>query len=147
MTIQTLLNPPYSETMSVLEADIALDEGYREHPYRCTSGKLTIGYGYNLDAGMPQDEALVLMRYRLAKLYGRLAQRLPWFLDATLGRQRALCNMAYQLGFDGLMGFGRMLSACAAEEWDVAAEHALDSQWAKQTPARAQRIAAILRKG
>ena len=25
-------------------------EGFRDHVYRCTAGKKTIGYGYNLDA-------------------------------------------------------------------------------------------------
>ena len=33
------------------------EEGYRPHVYRCTSGALTIGIGYNLDGGMPHDEA------------------------------------------------------------------------------------------
>jgi GH24 family phage-related lysozyme (muramidase) len=32
------------ETLKLL----ALHEGYRQFPYRCTADKLTIGYGFNL---------------------------------------------------------------------------------------------------
>ena len=45
-------------------AYIEQEEGYSPHTYRCTSGALTIGIGYNLDAGMPFDEAVLLMRHR-----------------------------------------------------------------------------------
>ena len=38
-------------------AYIEQEEGYSPHTYRCTGGALTIGIGYNLDAGMPHDEA------------------------------------------------------------------------------------------
>jgi len=37
---------------------IKLHEGFRTHPYRCTAGKLTIGYGRNLDdVGILETEA------------------------------------------------------------------------------------------
>lgn len=144
----TMLNPPYSATMSAIEAGIAIDEGYRSTPYRCSAGKLTIGYGYNLDAGMPEDEALVLMRYRLAKIHGALAKRLPWYLDASPRRQRALLNMAYQMGVDGLLAFKKMLAACAAGDWPAAVAHALNSKWARtDSPERAARVAESLRRG
>ena len=32
-----------------LIAQLKIDEGFRGKPYRCTAGKLTIGFGRNLD--------------------------------------------------------------------------------------------------
>lgn len=140
-------NEPYASDMSALEAEVAIDEGYRSEVYRCSEGKLTIGYGYNITAGMPQDEALVLMRYRLEKLAAQLDNKLAWFGGITPARQRALLNMAYQLGINGLLNFKNMLGCAAVGNWTGAAREALDSKWAVQTPARAKRIANILGKG
>jgi lysozyme len=141
-----MTNAPYEQVMSTLEAEIANDEGFRENVYRCTAGKLTIGYGYNLTAGMPQDEALILMRYRLSKIDYELQRRFKWYNDATDEQKRALINMAYQMGVPGLSRFSKMLSACAADDWDLAAEMALDSKWAHtDSPARAKRVAEMLR--
>jgi len=142
------LNPPYSGTMAPVEADVALEEGFRQEVYRCPAGKLTIGYGYNISAGMPKDEALVLMRYRLVKLHAALAKRFAWYIDATEVRQRAILNMAYQLGFEGLLEFRKMLASCAAGDWSTAADHALDSKWATiDAQSRAARVATMLRRG
>jgi lysozyme len=141
-----MTNAPYEQVMSTLEAEIANDEGFRENVYRCPAGKLTIGYGYNISAGMPKDEALVLMRYRLSKIDYELQRRFKWYNDATDEQKRALINMAYQMGVPGLSRFSKMLSAASAGDWDLAAEMALDSKWAQHdSPARAKRVAEMLR--
>jgi lysozyme len=141
-----MTNAPYDQVMSTLEAEIADDEGFRENVYRCSAGKLTIGYGYNISAGMPQDEALVLMRFRLTKIDYELSRRFRWYNDAAEEQKRALINMAYQMGVPGLNQFSKMLSAAAAGDWELAADMALDSKWAQEdSPARAERVAAMLR--
>ena len=66
-------------------------------------------------------------------------------LDDT--RQRALCNMCFQLGLDGLERFKKMLAAIEKEDWEEARTQALDSLWAKQTPERAARVATMILKG
>ena len=58
-----------------------------------------------------------------------------------------LISMAYQLGVDGLAEFKNMLAAIKDERWQEAETHALDSLWAKQTPARAKRHARVLATG
>lgn len=81
------------------------------------------------------------MNERLAEL-----QRLwPAFNDQPAEVQRALGSMAYQLGPAGVMKFKRMLAALAAGDRETAADEALDSTWSRQTPARARRIAALIR--
>jgi lysozyme len=53
--------------------------------------------------------------------------------------------MAYQLGPSGVVAFKKMLAALEAGDRIAAAEAALDSKWATQTPNRAQRVAALIR--
>ena len=142
-----LLSSPYSRQMTSLEQRVAQDEGFRPHLYRCPAGKLTIGYGWMIQDGMAEDEALVLMRYRLTTIHVRLTGRLAWYAEISPARQEALINMAYQLGLAGLLRFRRMLAAAAQGDWTTAAQEALDSRWAKQTPGRARRVATMLEQG
>lgn len=134
--------------MTELEREIADDEGFRAKPYRCTSGKLTIGHGTNIEDGISRDEALLLMRHRLGKVVAALESRLPFWSKLTDERRRVLANMGYQLGVSGLMGFRRMLAALERGDYDGAAREMLDSKWAKlDTPERAKRLAERMRRG
>ena len=123
------------------------DEGLRLKPYHCTANKLTIGIGRNLDdVGITEDEA----RYLLANDIKRVEQSLSRdrvFVALDDNRRIALINMAFQLGVAGCLSFRKMWSALADEDWQRAHDEALSSRWAKQTPARAKRIAAILLTG
>ncbi|WP_414717526.1 hypothetical protein [Steroidobacter sp.] len=53
--------------------------------------------------------------------------------------------MAYQLGTNGVTNFKRMCAALRIRDYSAAAIEMLDSTWAKQTPARAKRMAEIMR--
>jgi lysozyme len=53
--------------------------------------------------------------------------------------------MCFQLGFGGLLKFQKMLTCLADGDRTGAAREALDSLWAKQTPARAQRVAKMIK--
>ena len=134
--------------MTELEREVASDEGFMRIPYRCTSGKLSIGYGTNIQDGITKEEALLLMRYRLGKVVAALESRLPFWPRLTDDRRRVLANMGYQLGVGGLMGFKRMLAALERGDYEAAAREMLDSKWAKRdTPARAGRMAERMRRG
>ena len=50
--------------------------------------------------------------------------------------------MAYQLGYPRLRKFKKMRKAVQNKEWALAEIEALNSQWARQTPGRAQVVAA-----
>ncbi len=60
-------------------------------------------------------------------------------------RRSALIMMAYQMGMTGLMGFTNMCVELLKYRVDYQKvhDHALDSKWAKQTPERAERVAAL----
>ncbi|HAC30702.1 MAG TPA: lysozyme, partial [Marinobacter hydrocarbonoclasticus] len=62
-------------------------------------------------------------------------------------RQTVLANMAFNLGFRGLMGFKKMWKAIARKDYTEAARQMLDSRWAHQVGYRAQELAQIMRTG
>ena len=77
-----------------------------------------------------------------------------WLLMAGRGfagmaepRRQALISMAFNLGGPRLAGFRRMRAAIAGNDWNRAADEALDSRWARQTGRRANETAALFRGG
>jgi lysozyme len=123
-------------------------EGYRRKPYHCTAGKLTVGYGRNLDdVGIDQEEARYLLDRDINKVILDLAL-FPWFESLDAVRQRALINMQFQLGLGGFHAFQKMLVALAKKDYETAAHEMLDSKWARSdTPARAKAMAEMVRTG
>lgn len=55
--------------------------------------------------------------------------------------------MAFQMGIVGLLGFTNTLAAIKRGDYAAAATGMLASLWARQTPARAKRMADMMRAG
>jgi lysozyme len=128
---------------------IAREEGFRARPYRCTEGYLTVGYGLNLDAGITEPEAALILGHRVRRLQDEVAVALPWWGRLDEVRRGCLVAMAYQLkgGVQGLLKCRATLAAVQRGDWDAAARQMLRSRWAQQTPARARRTAEAMRTG
>lgn len=134
--------------LELLKKELVRDEDERLKPYRCTAGKLTIGVGRNLDdVGLSADESAYLLGNDIARVMAELDKALPWWRGLSEVRQRALANMAFNLGVPRLKGFARMLAALQAGQWDEAATQALASKWAQQVGDRAKRIALMIKEG
>lgn len=133
--------------MELAEQLIKLNEGCKLKPYRCTEGRLTIGYGRNLeDKGISQTEANLLLHFDLEECLKDLKSLECW--EALNEPRRAvLVDMRYQLGMAGLMGFKKMLAALAKDDYEEAAGQIMDSRYARQTPSRAARNRDIMRTG
>lgn len=130
-----------------LKADLIRDEDLRLKPYRCTAGKLSIGVGRNLDdVGISEHEALMMLGNDIQWVIEDLDRNAPWWRRMPEPAQRALANMAYNLGWPKLSAFRNMLAALQAGNYETAADEALDSKWARQVGARADRIAALYRE-
>lgn len=125
-------------------ADLRSDEGWRESVYQDHLGYWTIGYGFLVDkrkqGRLPQEVADYWLAYEIDRVDVRLSVALPWYEGAPSVIQRALINMAYQLGVSGLLRFRRTLDLIAAGKYLDAADEALRSRWAEQTPKRARRV-------
>lgn len=135
---------------SIALRQLKSDEGTVLHAYEDHLGYLTIGTGRLIDqrrgGGISQQESDYLLRNDIEAVYNDLAS-FRWFdrLDAV--RQAALINMRFQLGYSGFRGFRLMIAALERGEYTLAAQHALSSQWAGQTPRRAERVARMIRTG
>lgn len=123
-------------------------EGFRQHPYRDSVGKLTIGYGRNLDdKGIERHEAEYLLMNDIAHAEKLLRRYLPWYEELDEVRQHALINMAFNLGVYGLLKFNKMLAAMKAKDYDTAGFEAMDSKWAKQVGPRAAELSLQIKTG
>ncbi len=140
-----------AKTLKKLTGITCCEEGFSETMYKDTLGFLTIGYGFAVGKiRMPKDVANLWLEIILTKRWPELSEHKPMgpvFKQQNEARQIALCNMSYQLGTYGLSGFIKMWRALNQGNYIRAAKEALDSQWAKQTRSRANRIAEVLRTG
>lgn len=131
-----------------IREDIEREEGWRAHAYRDHLGFLTIGFGFLVDerrgGGLPKHIADRWLDHLLAEIGRSLDARIPWWRGQPEDVQRALVGMAYQLGISGLLNFKRMMAALERGDRLEAAAESLDSTWARQTPARARRTAALI---
>ena len=143
-----------------LRHEIERDEGFVAHAYDDKSGApvtaprgwVTIGIGFLVDsrlgAGIPRAVAEVWLDSLLDDIESQLDLKLPWWRTLCRVRQRALMNMAYQMGVPRLLKFTRTLAALEAGDYAKAAAEALDSVWARdRSPARAMRISHMLEFG
>ena len=132
----------------VLVERIKKHEGFRKYPYKCPAGKLSIGYGHNLeDCGISEQEADILLNNDIAKARIELANAFPWTIGMDERRKNVLVEMVYNMGLSRFKGFKKMLVACQNGEWDKAADEMLNSKWAGQVKQRAKTLAEIMKKG
>ena len=123
-------------------------EGLRLKPYRDTVGKLTIGYGRNLeDVGISLEEAELMLEHDLDRAIQAAREVIPGFDELDEVRQAVLVDMAFNLGRAGLAGFRRFRAALALGDFERAASEMLDSLWARQVGRRAEELAEMMRSG
>lgn len=134
-----------------LQSDLERDEGEVLHAYTDSEGYITIGVGRLIDqrrgGGISKSEARYLLNNDIQNVLGELDDAIGWWRRLNEPRQRALANMAFNLGVPGLLKFNNMLHALRAGNWSLAHDEALNSRWAGQVGERAQRIADVFLKG
>lgn len=132
-----------------LEDDLVNDEGLVLHAYQDHLGFWTIGVGTLIDkrkgGGITRDEAMMLLRNRLGSFFNKMDAGMPWWRDQPEPVQRALANMAYQMGVEGLLGFKTTLKLIQEGKYAAAADNAMRSKWATQTPKRAKKVTDLIR--
>lgn len=137
--------------MSVLEKvkeRLRKEEGLRLKPYRCSAGKLTIGYGRNIeDNGISIGEAEFMLDNDVKSVIQQLSVKIPWINTLTENRQVVLVDMAFNLGIGGLLLFKNTLAIIQKGEYEAAAKAMLQSKWATQVGNRAKALSELMRLG
>lgn len=122
-------------------------EGIRYTPYRDSRGLLTVGIGRCIDrVPFSRDEVELMFQNDYMRALGG-AMTLPVYDTLNEARQGVLVEMVFQMGLSGVKGFRKFLAAAQRGDWRVAHDEMLDSDWRKQTPERANRLAKIFLTG
>ena len=134
-------------SLMITVEQIKKHEGYKQYPYYCTGGKLTIGYGRNLeDNGIDEEEAEQLSAHDIKEAKAGIKRRID-VSRCNEPRQAVLVNMAFNLGVTGLMGFKKMIANLEQGNYEQAALEMLHSRWANQVPGRANELAKQMLSG
>lgn len=128
------------------------DEDEKPCVYQDHLGFWTIAVGRLVDArkpgaGLRPVEMAFMLQNDIDDRIDALTRALPWFQNLDDARKGVLLNMAFQLGTAGLLEFHQTLAFVKAGQYEQAAFAMGQSKWAKQTPARADRMREQMRTG
>lgn len=123
---------------------ITVDEGYRACTYKDSLGYATVGFGILVEGDMELGECVdghraineLSKHYRIAM--DSVDKRYPW---ANPEERLVLINLTYNMGETRLAKFKKTLAYFEAGEYQLAAGELLNSNYARQVPNRAGRMA------
>ena len=136
---------------------LCFNEGFRQSPYRCTAGKLTIGVGRNLDdcpltkeeleyighdcreKSITKEQVFYLLRHDIDRAIETLNRKLPWWKNLNDDRQYVLIDLVFNLGINSLLQFKKFLKYLSTGFYKQAGFELMDSKYARQVPKRAER--------
>lgn len=145
-----------TEIRKTVRSMLISEEGWRNkaYPDPLTGGApWTIGVGHTgpeVHEGLywSDDKISETLDADIAKATVECQNRFaPWFQHLNEARQAVLIGMVFQMGIGRVLGFRQALAAMKAGDFSMAASEMLDSYWAKQTPARAHRMARQMMAG
>lgn len=134
------------QCIDIASSLIRRHEGLELKPYLCTAGRMTIGYGRNLDDnGISVDEAVSMLNKDIVNSLIECCEVFSNFGKLSDVRQAVLIDMMYNLGKTRLSKFKKMIAAVHEEDFSRAALEMLDSKWSKQVGKRSVRLANIMK--
>lgn len=135
-----------SNYKEVAKQMLRIHEGLRLKPYLCTSGKLTIGYGRNLEGnGISEEEAEYLFNNDVDRVDSELTQTFEWYNSLSIARKAVIIDMTFNLGIRGLSRFKKTISYIESKDYESASMEMLDSLWAKQVGKRAIKLSQMMK--
>jgi lysozyme len=146
-----------------LEMNMALElvkeaEGFEPNTYHCPTGKLTQGYGRNLEVHpLTEEEKLELnqdgtvsefiaSKWALKELIEceqKLSQNIIYQKQSDV-RKAVLLDMCFNIGYSGLMKFKKMWFALGDRDYTTASREMKDSAWYVQVGTRGKRNVTIM---
>lgn len=124
-------------------------EGFRSKPYKCSAGKLTIGYGRNLeDAGISPEEADYLFtndyNNAVINLRALLVSNGIKYEDVNKDVFYALTDMMFNMGYYRLSKFKKLLYELKNGSYEGVAREMKNSLWYTQVGDRAKKLIGII---
>ena len=133
--------------MNKLQLLIAKHEGLRTSPYLDSVGKLTIGYGHNLDdVPISENTANTMLREDIAVAMEGCRQ-FAWFDELDDVRTAVVVDMVFNMGIAGFKKFKRTIVWIKEGDYKKASKEMLDSRWADQVGKRAKEWSKMMRTG
>lgn len=133
--------------LSDITNHIIVYEGLRLKPYKCPAGKLTCGYGRNLeDKGITEEEARHMLENDIEECFEDLETMIFCGLWAQFPEQIKLVflDMRYNLGPSGFRMFKRMISAAVHKDWKGVRQSMQQSKWYNQVGLRSARLVEMI---
>lgn len=135
-----------------LKEEIKLHEGFVPRTYADSLGKRTIGYGHLCVEPEQWDDDREYTKEELNVVFEKDFNEALKNAEHLIGERsindtakEVIIEMVFQLGIGGVGKFKNMWSALDREDYGEASFQMLDSLWAKQTPARAGKLAGKMR--
>lgn len=146
------MTPAEQQALAILSKDLEVDEGRVPYAYQDHLGFWTIGVGILIDKRkggklLPEEIDFILAN-RIKKVLPD-AQAEAWYPAVANDpvRLAGVLNMHFQMGSGVDEKFANSFKFIAAKDWAKAAVNLRQSLWAKQTPARAERVIKMIETG
>jgi len=121
-------------------------EGFRSAKYTDSRGFLTIGYGFNVDAGISEYAASCLLDAQVHEAEADVSN-FDWYASLDAVRQSVLVELAFNMGIRKLQGFPKMLDACSRLDWATAGNELRNSAWFAEVGQRGPLLVRLLTNG
>ena len=135
-----------TDATDLATARCKVNEGFRSAKYTDTRGFLTIGYGFNVDAGISEYAASALLGAQVHEAETDVSN-FDWYASVDGVRQSVLVELAFNMGIHKLQQFHNMLAACSRQDWTTAAAELQNSAWFGQVGNRGPQLVRLLHDG
>lgn len=133
---------------SELLQQIKEHEGLKLFPYKCPAGKLTIGYGHNLqDNGLSKSACEYILyddideaKRNLKTIFGN-----EFFENLNDSKKIALIDMMFNLGMVKFLTFKRFIFAVETQNWENASYEIIHSRAYEQNKKRYKKLSEQIR--
>ena len=137
--------------MDKMRKNLIQDEGIVLSAYKDHLGYLTIGCGHLIDKAkggkISMNAAMFILNEDINDRIAAIKDK-SWFKACdTDARRRALINMSFQLGVEGLEKFKNSLALIEQQKWKEAGAALRKSLWYEQTKVRAERTISRIETG
>lgn len=134
-----------TDRVATLSAQLLVDEGRRQWPYRDTRGFLTIGIGHNLSInGISSAVCDAILAEDIAAAAGSVSRVWAWADALPDAQWCVLVGLAFNMGIITLATFVQFLAAMERGDWTEAAAQLRASKWWNEVGERGPRTVARL---